>query len=66
MQITLNGEPYELARPMSVVELLTMLDIDPRRVAVEHNLSIIKRHTFQEIVVSEGDRVEVVNFVGGG
>jgi thiamine biosynthesis protein ThiS len=66
VQITLNGEPYELARPMSVVELLTMLDIDPRRVAVEHNLSIIKRHTFQEIVVSEGDRVEVVNFVGGG
>jgi thiamine biosynthesis protein ThiS len=66
MTIMLNGEPYELERPMSVVELLTALEIDPRRVAVEHNLSIIKRHTFSEITVGDGDRVEVVNFVGGG
>ena len=66
MQITLNGEPYSLDRPMSVVELLARLDIDPRRVAVEHNLSIIKRHTFPAVIVSDGDRVEVVNFVGGG
>jgi len=64
--ITLNGEPYDLERPMSVVELLATLDIDPRRVAVEHNLSIIKRHTFSDIIVADGDRVEVVNFVGGG
>jgi thiamine biosynthesis protein ThiS len=64
--ITLNGEPYELDRPMSVVELLTTLEIDPRRVAVEHNLSIIKRHTFSDVIVGDGDRIEVVNFVGGG
>ncbi|MEQ1757936.1 MAG: sulfur carrier protein ThiS [Vicinamibacterales bacterium] len=64
--ITLNGEPYELDRPMSVVELLATLDIDPRRVAVEHNLSIIRRHTFSDIIVGDGDRIEVVNFVGGG
>jgi len=43
-----------------------MLEIDPRRVAVEHNLSILKRHTFSDIIVGDGDRVEVVNFVGGG
>ena len=66
MTITLNGEPYELDRPMSVVELLATLDIDPRRVAVEHNLSIIRRHTFSDIIVGDGDRIEVVNFVGGG
>ncbi len=66
MQITLNGEPYELTRAMSVIDLLAALSIDPRRVAVEHNLSIIKRHAFSETIVAEGDRVEVVNFVGGG
>ena len=66
MTITLNGEPYELDRPMSVVELLATLDIDSRRVAVEHNLSIIRRHTFSDIIVGDGDRIEVVNFVGGG
>ena len=66
MTITLNGEPYKLEQPISVVELLAMLEIDPRRVAVEHNLSILKRHTFSDIIVGDGDRVEVVNFVGGG
>lgn len=66
MRITLNGERYELEKSMSVVELLTRLDIDPRRVAVEHNLTIIKRHTFSDVIVGDGDTVEIVNFVGGG
>jgi thiamine biosynthesis protein ThiS len=46
--------------------LLTELDIDPRRVAVEHNREIIRRQTFGEVVVSDGDTLEIVNFVGGG
>lgn len=66
MFITLNGEPYELNEPMSVADLLTKLAIDPRRVAVEHNLAILKRHLFADTLVQEGDRVEIVNFVGGG
>lgn len=51
---------------MSVNALLARLEIDPRRVAVEHNLSIIKRHRFEDVLVGDGDRVEIVNFVGGG
>ena len=66
LHITLNGEQFELDRPVSVTDLLTRLDIDPRRVAVEHNLAILKRQRFPEVVVSEGDTVEIVNFVGGG
>jgi thiamine biosynthesis protein ThiS len=66
MQITLNGERFELEVPMSVTALLEKLEIDPRRVAVEHNLAILKRHRFPEVVVGDGDRVEIVNFVGGG
>jgi sulfur carrier protein len=66
VQITLNGEPFELDQPMSVVALLERLDIDARRVAVEHNLIIIKRHRFPEVIVSDGDKIEIVNFVGGG
>jgi thiamine biosynthesis protein ThiS len=64
--ITLNGEPYELNEPMSVADLLTKLAIDPRRVAVEHNFTILKRHLFADALVQEGDRIEIVNFVGGG
>jgi len=64
--ITLNGERFELENPMSVAALLTKLDLDPRRVAVEHNLNIMKRQTYPEILIGEGDTVEIVNFVGGG
>jgi sulfur carrier protein len=66
MMITLNGDRFELDKPMSVNALLAKLDIDPRRVAVEHNLTIIRRQRFPEVVVHDGDRVEIVNFVGGG
>ena len=66
MTITLNGERFELDSPMTVAALLAQLDIDPRRVAVEHNLNIIKRQTYPDILIGEGDTVEIVNFVGGG
>ena len=66
MLITLNGDRFEIQEPISVTALLAKLDIDPRRVAVEHNLAIVKRQRFQEVIVAEGDRVEIVNFVGGG
>ena len=64
--ITLNGEPYELDEPLSVADLLTKLAVDPRRVAIEHNLVILKRHLLADTLVHEGDRIEIVNFVGGG
>jgi thiamine biosynthesis protein ThiS len=66
MQIILNGEPYQLDQPLSVTDLLSQLEIDPRRVAVEHNLAILKRQRFPEVLVADGDTVEIVNFVGGG
>ena len=66
MLITLNGERFELDQRVSVAELLSKLEIDPRRVAVEHNLAILKRHTFPDVIVEDGDTVEIVNFVGGG
>jgi thiamine biosynthesis protein ThiS len=66
VRITLNGEPHDLERQVTVAELLARLDIDPRRVAVEHNLEILKRHRFGDVTVGDGDTVEIVNFVGGG
>jgi thiamine biosynthesis protein ThiS len=66
MTIRLNGEAHELAGPLTVTALLASLDIDPRRVAVEHNLIVVKRAAYDTTIVAEGDEVEVVNFVGGG
>ena len=66
MFITLNGEPFEIDEPLSIADLLTRLAIDPRRVAIEHNLEILRRNAFADTLVHEGDRIEIVNFVGGG
>ena len=49
-----------------MTDLLAQLEIDPRRVAVEHNLVVLKRDTFGQTIVRDGDEVEIVNFVGGG
>ena len=66
MTIKLNGEPYELPGELSVSALLEHLGIDGRRVAVELNLTVLKRAVFDQTVIREGDEVEIVNFVGGG
>ena len=66
MTITLNGDQFELGQPLTVSALLAQLEIDARRVAVEHNLVVLKRDTFDRVIVQEGDAVEIVNFVGGG
>lgn len=66
MQIRLNGDPFELAGPVTITALLAELKIDPRLVAVEHNLVVIKRHRYDTTEIGEGDEVEIVNFVGGG
>jgi thiamine biosynthesis protein ThiS len=66
VQIRVNGEAFELPGPLTVSALLERLAIDARRVAVEHNLTVLKRTAFVTTELREGDEVEIVNFVGGG
>jgi thiamine biosynthesis protein ThiS len=66
LRILLNGESRELSGPMTVQALLESLGIDSRRVAVEHNLVVVRRADYVTELVSDGDEVEIVNFVGGG
>ncbi len=66
MTIRLNGEPFEIAGPVTISALLARLNIDPRIVAVEHNIVVVKRQRYDDTVVREGDEIEIVRFVGGG
>ncbi len=66
MRITLNGDSFELSAALTVSQLLTQLQIDSRRVAVEHNFIVLKRTAYDTTQLAEGDQVEIVNFVGGG
>jgi thiamine biosynthesis protein ThiS len=66
LRIKLNGEIYDLDGLATVSELLARLEIDPRRVAVERNMAVLKRGTFDTTRLADGDEIEIVNFVGGG
>ncbi len=65
MKIKVNGEEYLTDRD-TVAQLLKEMDILPERVAVEVNLSIVRRSSFGDFRLKEGDCVEIVYFVGGG
>ena len=66
MTIRVNGDLVELSGPLTLSALLDTLEIDPRRVAVEHNGSVIRRERYDASLVGDGDEIEIVNFVGGG
>ena len=66
MNVVINGEERAFAAPLSVEALLRELGIDPRKVAVERNLEIVPKSTYGAVMVGEGDRLEVVHFIGGG
>ncbi len=66
IKITLNGEPKDLDRAMTVRELVQYLEIKSQAMAVEVNRKIIRKEEFDTVNVDNGDRVEIVTFVGGG
>jgi thiamine biosynthesis protein ThiS len=66
MRLTVNGEVRDVAPGATLVDLLASLGIEGRRVAVERNLEIAPRSLWSETRLAEGDRLEIVQFVGGG
>jgi thiazole synthase len=66
LQITLNGEAKALDAATSVRGLLESLGLDPAKIAVERNLQIVPRSTYGEVALADGDRLEIVHFIGGG
>jgi thiamine biosynthesis protein ThiS len=66
MRITLNGENREVTEGQSVSSLLSDLGIPAERVAVELNLKIVDRQAFTGTSLCDGDRLEVIGFIGGG
>ncbi len=66
MRVAVNGEPREIAAGTTVEGLLSLLALSPSRVAVERNRAIVRRADFGSVSLEEGDRLEIVTFVGGG
>ena len=66
MRLTINGETREVPPVGTLSELIAALSLDTRKVAVERNLEIVPRSLHAETPVAEGDRIEIVHFIGGG
>jgi thiamine biosynthesis protein ThiS len=66
MIIFLNGESREIPDGLTLARLLECLKLAPDRVAVERNLRIVPRAEWEQTLITAGDRLEVVHFVGGG
>jgi thiazole synthase len=66
LQISVNGVHRRVPGGTSVAEMVSLLGLDPQRVAVERNLEIVPRSTLGEVPVADGDAYEIVHFVGGG
>ena len=66
MQIIVNGESQERDHPLTVTSLLESLDLRSEQVAVEVNLKILDRSDFETWNLEEGDKIEILSFIGGG
>lgn len=66
MNITLNGQPTSLASHLRVDQLIRELGLEGKRLAVEINRDIIPRSSFAQHEIKDGDRIEIVQAIGGG
>jgi thiamine biosynthesis protein ThiS len=66
MKLTINGEDREFTMNLSVVSLLAELGLKPDRVALELNRDLLPRDRWDTTPLSDGDKLEIVHFVGGG
>jgi len=66
MQLTINGEPRDFAEGISLSGLVEQLGMRGDRLAIELNRDIVPRNRWADVILKDGDRLEIVHFVGGG
>src|SRR6185503_466469 len=66
LHISVNGDARSVPAATTVAALIATMGIDPTRVAVERNHDVVPRKTWAEVLLAEGDRLEIVAFIGGG
>jgi thiamine biosynthesis protein ThiS len=66
MKLWVNGEERSIEAAATVAALVAVLGLDGRKVAVERNLEIVPRSIYGSTAIADGDRIEIVHFIGGG
>ena len=65
-KIQLNGDPYEINKGSNLIELLNKLKIQKNKVAIEVNGEIVQSNKYTNLILNQNDKVEIVQFIGGG
>jgi len=66
MHLQINGETHEFPEALTVSQLLETLGFDVRKVGLERNLELVPRSRYADVALAEGDKIEIVHFIGGG
>jgi sulfur carrier protein len=66
ISLTVNGDSMQVEAGLTLAQLIARLELDTRKVAVERNLEIVPRSTYEAVRLEDGDRLEIVHFIGGG
>lgn len=66
MKCIINGDPFTFDTEVTIQNILDYLELDKKRVIAEHNQNLIQREDFANQIVREDDRLELLEFVGGG
>ena len=66
MRIRVNGRPRDVPDGSTVADLVNLLGLQPRRIAVERNKRLVRRAVYAEALLADGDVLEIVTLVGGG
>ncbi len=66
MEVVLNGQARAMRAGVSLAALVGELGLDATHVAIEHNGRVLETSELHDVVLAEGDRLEIVRFVGGG
>jgi thiazole synthase len=66
IEISVNGETRAFEGALSISDLLNKLGLPHAKIAVEHNLEIVPKSSYETHMVADGDRIEIVHFIGGG
>ena len=66
IKIILNGEEIKISPNKTISDLILDFELDIKKIAIEKDLEIIDPQNFSKIIISEGSRIEIVHFIGGG
>jgi thiamine biosynthesis protein ThiS len=66
INIILNGENYQIDENINILKLICLLELDPKKIAIEKDFEIITNVDYDKIILNENCKIEIVHFIGGG